>query len=208
MRIVCISDTHKVHKGLTLPEGDVLVHAGDLTMNGRVSEIENVASWLRSLPYKHKVVIAGNHDFLFQTDPSRARALMHGLTYLQDSSCVIEGVTFWGSPWQPWFYDWAFNLRTPAELAAKWNLIPPNTDVLITHGPPHGVLDATTDGRLVGCMELRKATIVRQPKVHVFGHIHEAYGQKTIGATTYVNAALLDAAYKVAHAIQVVEVKP
>ena len=103
LRLVVLSDTHNLTDDLVVPPGDVLVHAGDLTQRGTLSQLEHAASFLRSLPHAHKVVIAGNHDFCLQEDARRARPLLDGLTYLEDSATEIEGMTFWGSPWQPWF---------------------------------------------------------------------------------------------------------
>src|SRR5262245_57714244 len=142
-RIVCISDTHTRHEELEMPPGDILVHAGDLTDLGDETDVVDFDRWLGTLPYPHKIVIAGNHDFLFERDPVRARRLITNAVYLQDSEVEVEGLRFWGSPWQPWFYDWAFNLARGEPLAAKWRLIPEQTDVLITHGPPAGICDTT-----------------------------------------------------------------
>lgn len=211
MRLVCLSDTHNFHDRLAVPEGDILVHAGDFTMRGRRAEIAAFDSWLGTLPHRHKLVVAGNHDFLFQDEPAAARALLTNATYLEDSGVTLDGVTFWGSPWQPWFFDWAFNLRRGAPLKAKWDLIPAGTDVLVTHGPPHKVRDRVLKpigrgigliigtGDEVGCEELKKAVDRLTPRVHLFGHIHEGYGQETRGKTTFVNAASCDKDYRPAN---------
>jgi len=199
MRIVCLSDTHYRHHEIAVPDGDVLIHAGDLTRKGSLDDVEDFDLWLVALPHRHKVVIAGNHDWCFQTKPGRARAALAHATYLQDRGVTIEGVRFWGSPWQPWFLDWAFNLPRGAALAEKWALIPPNTDVLITHGPPFGVLDATARGEMVGCTDLRERILEIAPRLHVFGHIHEGYGVTTLGTTTCANASNLGADYTVDH---------
>src|SRR5205085_2391850 len=131
-------DTHTFQTDLDpVPEGDVFVHAGDLCRAGRLSELAGVAEWMRALPHKHKVVIAGNHDWCFVREPAAALELLGPtVLYLQDSGTVIDGVRFWGSPWQPAFNNWAFNLPRGSALAEKWALIPEGTDVLITHGPP------------------------------------------------------------------------
>lgn len=188
MRIVCLSDTHSRHAKIDVPDGDVLVHAGDLTSRGEPHEIRDFHWWLQNLPHAHKLVIAGNHDWMFENHPEGARGLLTDCTYLQDSGVTIDGVKFWGSPWQPWFYDWAFNLQRGLELADKWARIPTDTDVLITHGPPHGILDETARGERAGCEDLARELHRVQPRLHVFGHIHEAYGQLEQGGTTYVNA--------------------
>tara|TARA_R110002094_G_scaffold138498_2_gene129838 strand:- start:693 stop:1313 length:621 start_codon:yes stop_codon:yes gene_type:complete len=188
MRIVCLSDTHSQHAQLEVPDGDVLVHAGDFTGRGERHEILEFHRWLATLPHQHKLVIAGNHDLMFENDPEQARALLNACTYLQDSGVTVDGIKFWGSPWQPLFYDWAFNLQRGPALAAKWALIPTDTDVLVTHGPPFGILDMTARGEPAGCHELACELARVRPRLHVFGHIHEAYGQLKRNGTTFVNA--------------------
>jgi Icc-related predicted phosphoesterase len=209
MRIVAISDTHERHRLLAIPEGDVLVHAGDITMKGSLESISDFAAWMKVLPHKHKVVVAGNHDFCFENEQrSVVETLMKesGITYLFDSGVVIDGVHFWGSPWQPWFYDWAFNLARGAEIAEKWALIPTNTQVLITHGPPHAIADLTIDGIRAGCEELT-ARIEQLPalKLHIFGHIHEGYGIFKQGGATFANASICDERYRPTHAPLVID---
>jgi len=138
-----------------------------------------------------------------------ARAYLEpDVIYLQDSGCEIEGLRFWGSPWQPWFMDWAFNLpRKGEKLRAKWNLIPMDTDVLITHGPPYGVLDevrprmtawgpAEEGSGHLGCEELAIRLAAVRPRVHVFGHIHDGYGIHKQAGTTYVNASICTEEYR------------
>ncbi len=197
-RIVCLSDTHNRQGRFSVPEGDILVHAGDLTGGGTLPEIAAVNVWLGRLPHRHKIVIAGNHDFLFEEENLLARSLITNATYLQDSVAEVEGLKVWGSPWQPWFYDWAFNLRRGEALREKWEMIPEDTDILITHGPPMGILDRTASGEQVGCEELRDriAGMSAPPKLHVFGHIHEARGTHKTPRTTYVNASVCDLSYR------------
>ena len=195
MRIVCISDTHGRHDRLAVPDGDILVHAGDLSVRGEREEIESFDRWLGTLPHPHKVLIAGNHDFAFQDVPG-ARTWITNALYLQDEAAVVAGLRFYGSPWQPRFFDWAFNLSRGAELRAVWDMIPAGIDVLVTHGPPAGFLDETDDGRQVGCADLLEAVQRVQPRLHVFGHIHEAYGERTEGRTVFVNACSCDLRYR------------
>ncbi len=102
---------------------------------------------------------------------------------------TIDGVRFYGSPWQPWFYDWAFNLERGPEIRAKWDLIPEGIDVLITHGPPYGIGDLIARSDNAGCQDLLEVVEKIKPKVHVFGHIHEDYGITSNGVTTYINAS-------------------
>lgn len=205
MRIVCLSDTHGLHERLAVPEGDLLIHAGDFTNFGRVAEIERFDRWLGTLPHPHKVVVAGNHDFLFERKPARARALITSARYLEDEACEVDGLRLWGSPWQPWFHDWAFNLARGPELASKWALVPDDVDVLVTHGPPAAILDRTHHGQEVGCADLRTALERVRPRLHVFGHIHESSGRVELDGTTFVNASLCDLAYRVRNEPVVVE---
>lgn len=196
MRIVCLSDTHNLHDAIEVPGGDLLVHTGDFSGKGRPAEIAAFGVFLANLPHKHKVIIAGNHDFLFEEDIEQAKALLGDVTYLQDSGTEIDGLRIWGSPWQPRFFDWAFNLDRGLELKQKWDLIPDETELLLTHGPPHGTLDITTRGEAVGCEELTLALERVQPRVHVFGHIHEAYGVLSSDYGLSINACTCDVKYR------------
>jgi predicted phosphodiesterase len=200
MRLVCISDTHMAHRGLHLPDGDVLIHAGDATSTGTFDEVGHFLAWFAAQPHRHKLLIAGNHDWLYQRHPDMVAQLLArhpGITYLEDSGVDLEGVRFWGSPWQPWFMDWAFNLpRKGPRLREMWNRIPLDLDVLITHGPPHGILDQVHGGEHLGCEELKIRLAVVKPRVHVFGHIHDGFGVAQSPRTTYVNASTCTEAYR------------
>lgn len=185
LRIVVLSDTHNVHEEIVVPEGDILLHAGDATNNGTTAEIAAFASWFKKLPHKDKIFVAGNHDWLFETSPPLARQLLgREIIYLQDSFVEIGNLKIYGSPWQPRFFDWAFNLTRGRELREKWQLIPDDANILITHGPPLGILDAAPRGNLpdenVGCTDLRERVkelaVFDRLKLHVFGHIHHSYG--------------------------------
>lgn len=189
MRIICVSDTHAHHHRTVMPPGDILVHAGDITRRGELAEVEDFDRWLGTLPHRHKVVICGNHDFCFQEQPAAARARVTNAVYLQDEAVELDGVKIYGSPWQPWYGGWAFNLHPGPELAAVWAKIPDDTDLLITHGPPAGVLDRTKRGDLAGCRDLLARVRAVRPRLHVFGHIHEAAGRADVDGTTFVNAA-------------------
>jgi Icc-related predicted phosphoesterase len=196
IKIVCLADTHSLHDGLVVPEGDILIHAGDLTNQGSLEDVISFNSWISKLPHKHKVVIAGNHDFCFERRPQQAEALLTDCIYLKDNQIEIEGIKIYGSPWQPWFFDWAFNLpRGGPELRARWDAIPDDTDVLITHGPPLGQQDRTQRGEPVGCEILAERARQIKPKIHVFGHIHEGYGESSQDDTKYINASICTLAY-------------
>jgi Icc-related predicted phosphoesterase len=195
-RIVCLSDTHNHHQEIAVPDGDILIHAGDATMRGTVGEIAAFNRWFASLPHNYKIFVAGNHDWLFETENQTARKLLdNSIVYLQDSEIEIENLKIYGAPWQPRFYDWAFNLNRGREMAEKWRLIPADTDILITHGPSSGILDQTPSGDFAGCEELRKKLEEIHPKAHVFGHIHHGYGTTEKFGVKFVNAANCDESY-------------
>lgn len=196
MKLVFISDTHTKHRAFTPPKGDVLIHCGDFTGNGKPLQAEEFAEWFGEQPHKHKICIAGNHDGCFETVPTIARDIMqrHWVTYLEDSGVTIDGIKFWGSPITPEFNNWYFNRARGAQIKRHWDLIPDDTDVLITHGPPHGVLDKCPMS--VGCEELLKAVQRVQPRIHAFGHIHEGGGARQIGPTHFINCSMLDGWYK------------
>ena len=210
MRLTLLSDTHTRHHEITqdLPGGDLLLHSGDLMNSGRnIEDIKSFCKWFDSLDqYTHKVFIAGNHDRMFQNDYHGAMEIVNSyknITYLQDSWVEVgddeEKVKIYGTPWQPWFYDWAFNLpRNGIELAGKWEAIPSNIDILITHGPAYGFVD-TVKGREhdhLGCELLAERIQVIKPKIHVCGHIHSGYGVHTVDGVHYINASVLDESYK------------
>ena len=216
VRVVCISDTHGQHRSLDVPDADILIHAGDITEHGELEQLEDFAAWLDTLPHKHKLVIAGNHDVTLAPayyarrgaprfhkkrpyDPVQCRAALEGsCTYLEDSGVVVEGVSVWGSPWQPRYFDWAFNVERGSESRGKWETIPTGgkVDVLVTHGPPVGHGDNGHDLAHAGCVDLLLAIQRRvMPRAHVFGHIHDGYGATTDGHTLYVNAASCDGGY-------------
>lgn len=196
LRIVCISDTHGLHGACQVPPGDVFIHAGDLSGRGRERELLEACEWLHSLPHQHKVVIAGNHDFALEHPSPKVLLAMKGLHYLMDRAVEVEGLTIYGSPWQPWFYDWAFNLPRGPLLREVWSKIPDQTDILVTHGPPLGILDRTERGDQVGCADLLERVRQVRPRLHVFGHIHEAYGAEQREETLFLNASLCDLSYR------------
>lgn len=194
MKLVAISDTHSLHDDVIVPAGDVLVHAGDLTRSGTLEEFRNFRRWLDDLPHEHKIVIPGNHDFCLENPDRRERILNEysGARLLVDEAMDVNGKLFWGAPWQPKFFDWAFNRERGPALREKWDLIPGDVDVLVTHGPPKGIGDRVSQGDRVGCAELRKRLKQVRPDLHVFGHIHEGYGEYELDGIRLVNASVCD----------------
>jgi len=197
MRVVCISDTHGKYRGLQVPDGDILLHAGDITTYGRPLELDDFNKWLGTLPHTHKVVIGGNHDAaLAQNSVGFGKHILSNAHYLQDSEACVGGVRIWGSPWTPEFNGWHFMLPRGPKLRAKWAKIPEGIDILLTHGPPAGKCDYSKHQRwYVGCDYLREAVIKVQPKYHVFGHVHESYGVQMGEFTTFINASIMTRQY-------------
>ena len=197
LRIVHISDTHG-HAIRGVPYGDILIHSGDGTNRGTLSETARLNSWLGDLPHPYKLYIPGNHDFLFQLDPVLGRSTLGSCTVLIEEEIEIEGIRIYGTPYQPRFNNWAFNCF-PEELTSKYACIPTGLDVLVTHCPPYGILDRCPAGR-VGSRELRSRLLELGddgPKYHLFGHVHESYGMGTRGPTTrYSNASICTGDYQ------------
>jgi Icc-related predicted phosphoesterase len=212
-KIVMLSDTHSQHKNVSVPDGDVLIFAGDLMTCGRkFTEVTDFAQWFSAQPHKTKIVIAGNHDRLFQVNPMLcSREFSPDVIYLQDTEVNVDGFKYYGSPWQPWFYNWAFNAQRGADIKRYWDMIPTGTDVLITHGPPHGILDQMHTGydafKHLGCEELTKAVERIRPMLHVFGHIHSGYGDDVNGLTVFVNASICDEQYRPVNSPRVITLR-
>jgi Icc-related predicted phosphoesterase len=199
MKICIISDTHNKHKRLgVLPNADMIIHCGDMSSVGHSHEIHDFMGWYGHLKqFKYKLIIAGNHDWLFERNRLIAMdKVPENVTYLEDSGIEIEGIKFWGSPVQPPFNNWAFN-RPEEKLAQHWQAIPDDTDVLITHGPPHSIFDWSIYDKIhTGSPSLYFEVVDRiRPKLHCFGHIHGGYGIKVIENTTFINASNLDEQY-------------
>ena len=210
MRIVCISDTHGLHHEIKLPKGDMIIHAGDVTNFGTTAQVSQFVDWYSKLDYKYKIFIAGNHDFFFeeQSDETIEDFLSDypDVIYLEDSGITIEGIKIWGSPYQPEFFDWAFNRKRGSEIKQHWDLIPDDTDIIITHGPPMRILDLTPSYENVGCEDLLSAINRVKPKHHIFGHIHNGYGTETIQHTTFVNASVCDERYRTVNKPMIIEI--
>jgi len=198
--ITFISDTHGKHNQLTpdLPGGWMIIHAGDVSNRGLVTEINEFTKWFSTLPYQHKIFIAGNHDFGFEQN-KEGIIIPDNVIYLEDSEVVIDGIKIYGSPWQPEFFDWAFNLKRGEPLIEKWNMIPMDTNILVTHGPAFGMLDNTIQGLRVGCEDLVRRVFDVNPKIHVCGHIHYGYGMKKSSDVNFINAASLGERYTYDH---------
>ncbi|MEO6304823.1 MAG: metallophosphatase domain-containing protein [Bacteroidia bacterium] len=226
MRVIHISDTHTKHKLIAWnfdpANADMIIHSGDFTGIGSKYEVDDFFDWYSKLPIQYKVVVAGNHDKCFDAKfwegnisvENYAKEAIKNFTaldamhfYLQDSMAVIEGIKIYGSPWSKWFHghNWAFNteLGTEEEFYSK---LPDNIDILVTHGPPFGKLDYTNSCDYAGCEALLKRVKQIKPKYHLFGHIHEGYGETFDGDTTYLNSSIMNYHYEPVNKPQVFEI--
>ncbi len=219
MKIAFFSDTHTLHNewySCLTPEmkaafdmADILIFTGDYSDVGSYRDTEKFLSWFNKRPNKHKVMIAGNHDFFFDTEPNKRGIItrttwdigeiLHrfcSIHYLENSSVTIDDIKIWGSPISKWFYDWAFNRHEGSEIKAYWDQIPDDTDILLTHGPAYGIHDAVRVGEPLGDKDLFQAIERVKPLVFACGHIHEGYGQKKVGETLHINSSSLDGQYR------------
>jgi Icc-related predicted phosphoesterase len=208
LTLVLLSDTHGMHHRMEhpVPDGDVLIHAGDICGRGTAGEVHHFAAWLAGLSHPHKLVTAGNHDGPVEEDPAGFREVFatHGARLLINETVEIEGWRFFGSPWTPTFYDWHFMRDRGPAIRAEWEKIPEDSDVVITHGPAygHGDLAPSRRGepaRHVGCFELLGRLRAIRPKLHVFGHIHNGHGvtmSDEISGAIFANASICTEAYR------------
>ncbi len=192
--IVCISDTHQLHRELSVPNGDILIHAGDFTFFGRGKQaIRDFNAWLGELPHRRKIVVPGNHEYILESNPELAWMITNA-TLLNNESTTVEGLTVWGSPLTQ-HYGGAFGRSNSSDRKRIYSTIPAGTDIIITHGPPYGILDGSPNEYPgpTGDRELRQAIVRIRPRLHVFGHTHAGYGVRATRHTLFVNAALLGA---------------
>ena len=191
IKVVCIADTHELHRELTVPDGDLLIHAGDFTFFGNSERtLRDFNEWLGELPHRHKVVVPGNHEFILESNPELSRLIKNAKLLINEST-FVEGISIWGSPLTP-LYCGAFGRSNAGDRVRIYDSIPPKTDIVITHGPPYGILDAspTEPPTPTGDWELRKAIVRVRPRLHAFGHAHVGYGVRPTRHTLFVNVAL------------------
>jgi Icc-related predicted phosphoesterase len=201
LRIVAISDTHSKHHSIKIPKGDILVHAGDVSLRGTKEEVIDFLQWFSKQRFQHKILIAGNHDFYFEKTPTEEiqTIIPENVIYLKDSGTEINGIRFWGSPVTPWFFNWAFNRKRGEQIRKHWEMIPFQTNVLITHGPVYGFLDTLGNEQHAGCQDLLRRVLLIKPILHVCGHIHESHGSIHRSGVQFINACQLNGHYDLVH---------
>ncbi len=236
MKIVGISDTHNRHKQIKAFQdvdslgqekeplgGDIILHAGDATGRGESGEIKAFLKWYGSLDFRYRIFTPGNHDFGFERADYRFRKMceQYGVTLLIDESIVVDGVKIHGSPVTPWFHNWAYNkardlneamFRQIPEIKPHWDKIPDDVNILLTHGPPYGILDelvfidGTPKGQFVGCVELlNRINQLKDLDLHLFGHIHCGHGQKHINGKSFYNVSICDEMYSPSNPVTIID---
>lgn len=208
MKIVCISDTHGMHNRIEIPDGEMLIHAGDITGDGSKEETRDFIQWFASLPHKYKVFVSGNHDRSLEKRGINYFQLPDDVQYLENSSVNLGGLKIWGSPYVPLFGRWSF-MKEDLDLYEFWHQIPEDTDILVTHGPAWGINDKAypTQAHL-GSKTLAEKLTIRCPQLHLHGHIHGGYGITEANGIIHVNAAQLDEAYKPSNKPIVIDITP
>lgn len=215
MKLVAISDTHNMHDKIVVPSGDICIHAGDATGRGWEHEVRNFIKWYSKVDCEHKIYVPGNHDIGLEKNYDEWSTWFTdaGITILNDESVIIEGVSthdfkeykikIHGSPITPNFGHWAFMRARGEQINKHWMQIPGDVDILVTHGPPNGILDEVynmwDEGQHTGCEMLWRRILQVKPKIHIFGHIHEGAGSFQMADTEFINASQLDECYSLAH---------
>ena len=212
MKIVAIADTHEMHRELAVPNGDILIHAGDITYTGSLGALLDFNDWLGDLPHAYKIVIAGNHDRTLGQNWTLGLKMFTNAIYLQNSGVEIQGLKIWGSPWTPAFGAMRdgltfYHAANGIEMKRVWAGMPKGLDILVTHGPPYGILDKVSRGvecnfqpEYCGDGMLAAKVIQKKPKYHIFGHIHEQHGKfKSDYGTTFLNASVVDEKYNLVY---------
>jgi Icc-related predicted phosphoesterase len=197
MKIVCVSDTHGRHRNIKIPECDILIHAGDIGLElfpEHLRILMDFTDWMNESPASLKVCIAGNHDFILEKPWIEPKSVFdkRGIHYLMDNYVVFENLKIYGSPWQPYFHNWAFNIESEEKRGLYWSKIPDDTDILVTHSPPYGILDKNFSMQNLGCKALLKRIKEISPLISVFGHVHEGRGLLQQENTLFVNACNYD----------------
>ncbi len=212
MKFTIISDTHGMHESMyyDLPKSEILIHAGDCTNVGSQSGIRQFVEWFQNLKgFDTKIFVAGNHDWGFYRKPAWLYDYINDenlsqsdCIYLEDSEFTIQlpefskPIKFYGSPWQPPFMNWAFNLPEN-ELAKYWEKIPDDVDVLITHGPAFGILDKVEGkGLSLGSTTLYDRIMKIKPKIHICGHIHSGRSIIEKDGIIFINASIATESYE------------
>ena len=221
MKIWFLSDTHCEHQGLEVPEADAVMHCGDESMHGNAwmnePEARRFFEWYSALEIPTKIFVPGNHSTAIEQTLIRGSDYPE-VTFLIHESMQWNGLKIFGSPYTPKFFDWAY-MKARSELDMVWQAIPDDIDILITHGPPKGIMDMTADMRTGEPVHVGSKSLMRhvedriKPRIHAFGHIHDErgisnFGTITCGDTQFINCACCDLRGRLVHNGFVVEMSP
>jgi len=217
MKIVAISDIHgKWNKIESIPECDVLVSAGDYSFKGERHMVKDFHKWMNKQPAQYRISVQGNHELWVEKNFNEAKELAEsvcpGIYFMDEGPVDIAGLKFWTSAITPWFYNWAWNKERGEDIKRHWDLIAEDTNILITHGPPAGILDTVyqvdgiTPRERVGCQDLyNKVMSLNNLKHHIFGHIHCSYGHKELNNKHFWNVAMCDDMYYLNNPVTIID---
>jgi Icc-related predicted phosphoesterase len=216
MKIVAMSDVHNRYQKIIIPTCDLLISCGDYSSMGRLHEVKNFHKWIDKQPATHIISCQGNHELQveknFQISKQVALEECPRAHFLDEGPLEIEGVKIWCSAITPFFCNWAWNRFRGPYIKEHWDRIPEDIDILVTHGPPYGILDTVynTDGtpkEHVGCQDLySRIWYLKKIKLHFFGHIHNEYGHKELNGVKFYNASICDETYNPVNLPTVVEI--
>lgn len=204
-KIVAISDVHGKWGKLTIPDCDILISAGDYSFKGEPHMVKDFHAWLNKQNANHIISVQGNHETWVEKNWNQAKAIAleacPAVHFIDEGPIEIEGIKIWCSAITPWFYNWAWNRYRGEDIKRHWDMIPNDTNILVSHGPAYGILDAVVYANgdkkeHVGCNDLAEAIKRIKPDLHICGHIHSAYGQVHIDGTSYYNASICDEMYQ------------
>lgn len=214
MKIVAISDVHTRWKDLVIPNCDVLISAGDFSFRGEPWVVKNFHEWLNKQPATHIISIMGNHELGVEKDFGMSKQLAlqacPRVHFIEEGEVIIDGVKFYGSAITPFFCDWAYNRLRGPDITRHWDMIPRDTNVLVSHGPPYGILDIVPYSNGVpkeraGCHDLLAAVKEIKPDLHIFGHIHHSHGQHHEDGTSFYNVSICDEMYCPTNPVTVID---
>ena len=216
MKLAIISDVHGRWSKLDIPEVDILISCGDYSFTGEKHMVKDFHAWMNKQETGYFISVQGNHEKWVQKNFSEAKEIAEkacpGVHFIDHGAVEIEGLKIFGSAWTPWFHDWAWNAYRGPEIKRYWDMIPDNTQVLATHGPPAGILDVVhyadgTPKERVGCQDLmNRIGELPDLKLHCFGHIHSSHGEQYFNGVKYVNASICDESYYPSNPVTIIEI--
>jgi Icc-related predicted phosphoesterase len=207
---------------VSIPDADMIIHAGDALSRGTYSELLTFLNRYEKLPHYYKIYVPGNHDMITEQneDLVKRECAKRNIVYLNNNSVKIEGIEIWGSAITPRFHNWAWNRDSDLagtsyspdnpnfqDIKPYWDAIPDTADIIITHGPPMGIKDISIyNGDSCGCRYLLNRVLDVKPKFHIFGHIHKWHGTTKKAGITFVNASTCTEQYKPTNEPIIIEV--